>query len=554
MSATLASLRIRNLALVEELLWEPGPGFTALTGETGAGKSVIIGALNLLLGERADKSVIRTGEAACSVEAEFAGAEGVHHILDAAGAEPCEDGRLIVKRVIQSGGTGRQFVNGSPCTLALLRSLGGALVDLHGPHDHQSLFSRDQQTLLLDAYAGAGSERTAFESARSAHAALVRERDECARGESEALREIDLLTHQTAEIEAARLVPGEEADLLARHRAAANAARIGELCAGLGERLSGDGPALAGSVAEVVRACRELARLDPRASAVEAAAEALGNLIGELENEISRFADLAETDPAALAALEERIDTIMTLKRKYGPSFEDVIAYGKSAAARLEALRARAGRAGSLETEVAAAAARCEEAARALSARRRKAARALESAVVANLRDLGFLQAAFAITLERLDPPGPLGAELAEFVFAPNPGEESRPLRSVASSGEISRVMLALKGALAAQDEVPLLVFDEIDANVGGEVAVRVAGRMRELARGRQVLCITHLPQVAAAADHHFVVAKDVSGGRTRTRLTPCAGDDRVAELARMLGGKSQSAIAHAKALLKRDG
>ncbi|MEI6339558.1 MAG: AAA family ATPase, partial [Verrucomicrobiota bacterium] len=255
MSATLASLRIRNLALVEDITWEPLPGFTAITGETGAGKSVIIGALTLLLGERADKTLIRSGAEACAVEAIFENAaeKNLAALLEEHGSEPCEDGRLLVKRTLPAEGSGRQFVNGSPCTLALLRALGDLLVDLHGPHDHQSLFSREQQTRLLDRFAGTDASRTDFAAARLLLLHLQQEKNAILTGEQAAARELDLLTHQLGEIDAAALQPGEEEILLARQRTAANSRRIGELCAQLTAGVSADESSLTARLGDLTR-------------------------------------------------------------------------------------------------------------------------------------------------------------------------------------------------------------------------------------------------------------------------------------------------------------
>jgi DNA repair protein RecN (Recombination protein N) len=548
----LASLRIRNLALVEELLWEPGAGFTVISGETGAGKSVLIGALMMLLGERADKSLIRSGEDSCTVEAVF---EGVHEariasLLEEGGAEPCEDGRLLLKRSVAVAGAGRQFVNGSPCTLGLLRALGDLLVDLHGPHDHQSLFSRDQQTRLLDAFAGNEKIFRDFSEARGRALALRRESEALSGDGGAVLREIDLLEHQVSEIEEAGLSEGEEEALLARHQAAANAARITTLCGQLASRLSAEGSGVVDGIAEAVRTTREIARLDSNAEPLAGAAETAATALAELTSTLDAYASDFDADPATLASTETRLDLIGTLKRKYGQSISEVLAFGESAATRLRELRARAARASGLDKELAAA----EEAMRAASLRlastRQKSAGNLEKAVSVALADLGFAKCGFSVLLEPQAGPGPLGGELAEFLFAPNPGEEARPLRAIASSGEISRVMLALKGTLSALDQVPVLVFDEIDANVGGEIAARVGRRMRKLAEGRQVFCITHLPQVAALASEHFVVSKDTSGDRTRTALSRTEGNDRIEEIARMLGGKSGAARAHAKELL----
>ncbi len=552
MSATLTSLRIRNLALVEEIHWEPHSGFTAITGETGAGKSVIIGALSLLLGERADRSLIRTGQQTSTVEAVFDGVEDqrLTQLLEEAGVEPCEDGRLLLKRSLSTEGAGRQFINGSACTLTLLRSLGDLLVDLHGPHDHQSLFGREHQTRLLDSYAGLDGLREDYSQARKELLALEKEHREIHENEQSALREMDLLTHQCTEIDAASLQAGEEEGLVSRHRAAANSAKILQICGSLSARISGEENSLMEGITEAVRATRDLAKLDPGTENLAALSETAFEALRELDLMVQDYVSSFDADPAALEAVENRLDLLQSLKRKYGASVEEVIAFGEQASKRLLELQGRTARAGELDADIQAAQTRLKSLASKLTSQRTAAAQTLEKKVSSGLKDLGFEKCGFQISLEPLSEPGVHGNELAEFVFSPNPGEAARPLRAIASSGEISRVMLALKGALAEQDDVPLLVFDEIDANVGGEIATRVAARMRELAESRQVFCITHLPQVAATAHHHFVVSKEVRDGRTRTLLHSISDENRVQEIARMLGGQSAPAIAHAKDLL----
>jgi len=552
MSATLASLRIRNLALVEDVLWEPRPGFTAITGETGAGKSVILGALTLLLGERADKSLIRTGADTCSVEAVFENASDpvLSALLEEHGAEPCEDARLLVKRTLPAEGAGRQFVNGSACTLALLRALGEKLVDLHGPHDHQSLFSREHQTRLLDQFAGSEDLRAEFSEARRSLLRLQEEKNAILSGEQALARELDLLTHQTTEIESAGIQPGEEDALIARQRAASNSQRIGELCAQLAAGVSEDESSLTSRLGDLSRLTRELARLDPAAESISAACEAAFAAADDLGRAVSHYSSALDSGPANLSEIEARLDVLQTLKRKYGPTVDAVLAFYAEAAEKLASLRARTERRDSLDADIAAAEKSVSARGKKLTTARAAAAKKLSEKVRDGLKDLGFAKSEFFVTLEAHDVPAAHGFETAEFQFSPNPGETARPLRAIASSGEISRVMLALKGALADQDDVPVLIFDEIDANVGGEIAAKVGQKMRELGRSRQVLCITHLPQVAAFAAGQFVVSKEVKDNRTRTQLNESLGQSREEEIARMLGGKSDSALAHARALL----
>ena len=554
MSATLASLRIRNLALVEDLLWEPPSGFVAITGETGAGKSIILGAVKLLLGERAEKSLVRSGAYACAVEGLFQipADAPVHRILEDGGAEPCEDGVLLIKRTVATGGAGRQFVNGSPCTLALLRQLGDLLVDLHGPHDHQSLFSRDQQMFVLDSFAGAGGLRSDYVACRREWMHLAAEKKRLTENAEALARELDLLSHQVTEIEDAALQAGEEEKLVARQRTGANAHRLCALCTELAGLLSEAEDSITSRWGDVSRHLRELQRLDAQTEPLNSAATGIFESLRDLAGDVDRYSASLDADPESLQSIEERLDAIQNLKRKYGPTVEAVIAFGVDAAAKLSELKNREERGLGLDDEISRARKSLDAAAEKLGEARRKAAPKLGGLVKTHLADLGFAKAGFSIVFEKLEDCSPLGAEQVDFLFAPNPGEAERPLRSIASSGEISRVMLALKTSLAAQDGVPVLIFDEIDANVGGEIGSKVGAKMRELSASHQVFCITHLPQVAAAADSQFLVSKDTTGERTRTTLIPAAGADRIGEIARMLGGQAESARKHAKALLSK--
>jgi len=550
MSATLTSLRIRNLALVEDLLWEPGGGFIAVTGETGAGKSIILGAVKLILGERADKSLIRTGAESCTVEGVFSlgPSSPLHALLEECGVEPCEDGRLIIRRTISANGTGKQFANGSPCTLALLRQAGDLLLDLHGPHDHQSLFSRDQQLALLDSFGGADAQK--FAAARRDWMRLADEKQRLAEDASAAAREMDLLTHQTNEIGQAALQPGEEEPLLDRQRAAANSHRLTTLCNELAALLGEADDSLSARLADATRLAKELHRLDPQAAGLEQSVNGIFEGLQDLSRDADRYAGSLESDPSRLAEIEARLDVIQSLKRKYGSSLDEVATFGRKAADRLAELRGREERGAGLDGEIALATTAMKSAGSALTKARRAAAPKLQALVKRHLADLGFAKSGFSISLETLDDPSPHGCESAEFLFSPNPGEPERPLRAIASSGEISRVMLAIKTALVGQDSVPVLIFDEIDANVGGEIGAKVGAKMKELSSSHQVFCITHLPQVAALAGSHFIVDKDTSGKRTTTALIEAAGPAREKEIARMLGGKADSALAHARALL----
>jgi len=544
-------LRIKNLALVEDLEWNLEPGFTAITGETGAGKSIIIGALNLLLGERADKSLIRTGAEACTVEAIFASKNfsALNRRLDESGVEP-SDNELLVKRSFSLGGSNRQFVNGSPATLTLLKMIGDELVDLHGPHDHQSLLSPDRQLALLDGFAHAEKALLEYEESFRHLQKLIAEEESLRTAESAREQELDLLRHQFSEITTANLQASEEEEIYSRYRLATNSQRLIELASANTGQLSESDDAVLNRLAETQRLLRELEKIDPSmAETSQAHATAVVELT-EIARALSRYAEQLDLDPAQLAQLEQRVTLLETLKRKYGGSLAEVIAFGERAKERMQKIEGREAELERLAGEIKAARSVLTRAGAALRKARTAAAPKLAGSVRQNLADLGFRQSEFEARILPNDEPKLNGTESVELLFSPNPGEPLKPLRLIASSGEISRLMLAIKSSLAMQDAIPLLIFDEIDANVGGEIANAVGAKMRALADRHQVLCITHLPQVAAAATTHFVVTKEVVHGRTFSGLQEVKGKARQEEIARMLGGKSESALKHAASLL----
>ena len=552
MPAVLNLLRIKNLALVEELEWQIAPGFTAITGETGAGKSIIIGALQLLLGERADKSLIRTGADTCTAEAVFTGADLQKlnpHLIEA-GVESCGDD-LIIKRTLSASGANRQFINGSPTTLSILKNVGDALVDLHGPHDHQSLLSPDRQLDLLDSFARAEEQLAEFQKHFRELQTLTAEHAALNTAETAREQELDLLRHQTTEINSANLVAGEEDEIEKRYKLSSSSKRLVELASAVANKLSEVDDSVLSQLAETQRLLRELEKIDISAEQLASEHAAAVVQLSEIARSLSDYAEKLDLDPEQLAALEQRVSLFETLKRKYGGSIAEVISFGERAAERLRKIEGRDAELDRLDKEIEAARAEVERIGQALHKLRSKAAPKLSENICANLRDLGFRQSEFDAKVTALEEARATGFDAVELLFSPNPGEPLKPLRTIASSGEISRLMLAIKSSLAAQDAIPLLVFDEIDANVGGEIANAVGDKMRTLAREHQVLCITHLPQVAAAAGTHFVVTKEVTGGRTFSRLEEVKGKARQEEIARMLGGKSDSALKHAASLLK---
>jgi DNA repair protein RecN (Recombination protein N) len=552
MAIELSLLRIRNLALVEHLEWQLKPGFTAVTGETGAGKSMIVGALQLLLGERADKSLIRTGAELCTVEAVFSGPEVAQFNpqLVESGVDESGD-ELIIKRTI--GSTNRQFINGSPTTLSVLKQLGDGLVDLHGPHDHQSLLSSEKQLQLLDSYAKADDALHDYRQSFGRLQSLLREHAALDTAETEREQELHLLQHQIGEIEAAKLEPAEEEEIESRYKLASNSKRLIELASNIAQRLAEADDSILSQLGETQRLLRELERIDPGVGTWAKAHETAVVDLGEVARSLSAYAERLDLDPAQLAALEQRVSLFETLKRKYGGTIPEVIAFGQRAAERLRKIEGRDAELERLNIEIAEsrkAVARTGEALRKL---RTQTAPKLSESVRRNLRDLGFKQSQFEAHLTSHPEPRATGFDEVELVFSANPGEPPKPLRTIASSGEISRLMLALKSAFAAQDSIPLLVFDEIDVNVGGEIALAVGAKMRALAAAHQVICITHLPPVAASASSQFVVAKEVAQGRTYSQLREVTGKARQEEIARMLGGKSESALKLAATLLKGD-
>ncbi|HEY3660254.1 MAG TPA: DNA repair protein RecN [Candidatus Udaeobacter sp.] len=554
MASTLNLLRIRNLALVEELEWQIGPGFVAVTGETGAGKSIIIGALQLLLGERADKSLIRTGADLCTVEAVFSGAElqKLNSNLTEAGIEMCEDD-LILKRTLSSSGTNRQFINGSPTTLSVLKNLGDELVDLHGPHDHQSLLSPERQLSLLDSFARAEQQLEEYRMRYRQLQTLLAEHSALNTAETAREQELDLLRHQITEIESANLVASEEEEEIEkRYKLGSNSKRLIELAGGISNRLSEADDSILSQLAETQRLLRELEKIDNSIAQFSSAHAAAVVELSEIARTLSAYAEKLDLDPQQLVALEQRVSLFETLKRKYGGSIADVLAFGERATERMRKIEGRDAELERLAKDIENVRARMNRAGEALRKSRLKLAPKLSENIRRNLRDLGFRQSEFEVKLTLLDTPRPNGFDSVELLFSPNPGEPLKPLRAIASSGEISRLMLAIKSALAAHDSIPLLVFDEIDTNVGGEIAHAVGAKMQTLGRERQVICITHLPQVAATASSHFVVTKNVTSGRTFSNLHEVTGKTRQEEIARMLGGKSDSALKLAASLLKR--
>jgi DNA repair protein RecN (Recombination protein N) len=558
----LTTLRIRNLALVADLTLELQPGCNVITGETGAGKSILIGALNLVLGERADRTLIRSGSDSCSVEAVFDVAKlkaPLNEFLEENGLEPCEEHQLVLKRVFTSAGANRQFVNGSPTTLAALSTIGEWLVDIHGPHEHQSLLNSLKQLNILDAFGGLQKEREDFGDLVRRRSALETEKASLIVDEKTYAQQLDLLRFQVNEIGSARLQPGEDEQVQREHQRASNAAKLLQLSQAALDLLSENENALLTQAGVIGRTLQELQRIDPSASEILSQHGQAVNSMRELQSSLSHYVDKVDVNPERLQELEERLNLLHSLKRKYGSTLAEVIAFGDEAKQKLQSLEQRDEELARLNAALAKLDKELLRAGQDLSAKRRKLVPQLSKAVSRQLSDLGFKQSKFDVGIATLSSQeitqhatrNTTGLDTIEFQFAPNPGEPAKPLRAIASSGELARVMLALKTVLAAEDEIPVLVFDEVDANVGGETANAVGEKMRQIADKRQVLCITHLPQVAAAGTAHYVVSKQVKEGRTISEISLLNKKDRVTELTRMLGGQTDAARKHAEALLK---
>jgi len=547
----LRRIRIKNLAVVEELEWELGRGFNALTGETGAGKSILVDAFLLLLGERADRGLLRTGAEICLVEGELGGAGAFRPWLEEKGIETDPEGTLVIKRQIGATGSGRQFLNGSAVTLAVLKELGDRLVDLHGPHDHQTLLSPATQRKALDRHAGLEKEvedvRACWGKKTDAIRRVVEFRQRMA-GTDGSTKE--LIDHQVQELESAQLKPGEDVELERDHAAAGHGRRIIELAAEVSGALENAEENALGILGKVQKAQVDWERLDGAAGELRERNEQAVEVLRELAREAERRAEQVGLDAERMAEMEARLNVVLGLRKKYGGSVEAALTKLEDLKKRQEELANAEGSEKKLHREMEQAEKEHRQACLVLGKARAKAAPLFAREVTEQLRGLGFRQSRLEVLLQELENPGAEGGETIELMFAPNPGEPPRPLRAIASSGELARVMLGIKTVLAERDEVPILIFDEVDANVGGETALAVAARLRGLGQTHQVLCLTHLPAVAAVADAHFCVTKTVEKGRTFARLERVEGEEREKELSRMLGGDGKAARAMARELI----
>ncbi len=550
----LVELRIRDYAVVEDLTLELGPGLNTLTGETGAGKSIIVGALSLLLGERASVDVVRAGAKRATVEAVFdvEHVPAVHRLLEAHGFR-LEDGLLILRREVAAAGRNRAWVGGSPATAGVVGELGTALVDLHGQHEHQTLLRQRDQRGILDAY---GRSQNMADDVADRYAQLqklrasLEEREERRR---EVASRADFLRFQLAEIDEAQLSPGEDDSLEAEGGRHEHSEELARGAAGVHALLyDGDG-AIADLLSDARQALGRLVDFDPELrDDLERLTEAF-HIINDVGRRVGDYASAVDHDPDRLEEIRTRLDKIFRLKRKYGPELADVLATAQRMRTELADLDDADHDLGRIRAEIDTQRSELVESAAGLSEARAAAAARLGSAVGTVLPELGLSGATFEVRLTTHETIAAGGAESVEFLVAPNRGFDPMPLSRIASGGELSRIMLALKSILASVDQVPVLVFDEIDAGVGGVVATAVAEKLAEVAGRHQVFVVTHLAQVASRAASHLLVEKGSERGVTTVSVRTLEGEARVEEVARMLGGDPESATSreHARELLE---
>jgi DNA repair protein RecN (Recombination protein N) len=555
----LVELAVENYAVIEKVRVRFHPGLNLLTGETGSGKSIVVDALGLLLGGRASPEMVRTGAARARVSGIFEVAESpaLAKLLEDAGIE-IEDHELLVEREIQAGKS-RAFVCNRPATAALLKDLAVHLADIHGQHDQQQLFSAAVQCDMLDAFAGAGDLASQVAETYQARKRAALEYDELDRGAQEKLRLADLWTFQRKEIEAAAPKAGEDADLENERRVLRNVVRLQELAGGAYATLYEDPDSASAQLGSIAKRLEELARID------ESAREMLGQLqpatisLQETAHSLRHYLGKLEADPGRLDQVEDRLAALEKLKRKYGPSIEQTLQFLEEVRANLAALETADDRRNTLQKAVAGLAQTYETTARKLSARRKDAANDLSKRVEQELAALAMEKTRVVIrVVTNMDPAewSERGVDTVAFLIAPNLGEELKPLDKIASGGELSRVALALKTCItpAKKNTAPrTLVFDEVDAGVGGSAAEAVGRRLKKLSGANQVICVTHLPQIAGFADHHYFVEKHSEHGRTVASIEELASDARTREIGRMLSGEriTQEALRHAEQLLK---
>jgi len=556
----LVELHVTNFALIDRLDLTFGAGLNILTGETGAGKSIIIDALGLALGGRAGADLVRTGAAKATVEAVFDLAHApdeVRRRLADAGldGEDEEDTLLVTRELARAGGKSQCRINGRLMPVAILKEIAEGLVDVHGQHEHQSLLAADRHVDILDNWGGkdALTLRQSVAALFTEANALKREREQLRTDARERARMLDLYRFQQEELEGAKLRPGEEEELAADRSRLANSEKLSAAAGDAYATLSGAerGAGALDALNAALAAVEHAAALDENLSPL---AETLGSAVSYAEDAaraLRVYQESVEFNPERLEEIESRLDLIRTLKRKYGETLEEIIAYGEELTAKLDALENSEAR----EEELTAAIAKSEEKLNAAAARltkaRRKASENFAAGIARELADLGMAATQFEVSIEP-QPTTSKGADRVEFLLSPNPGEPLRPLAKIASGGEMSRIMLAMKSVLARTGAIPTMIFDEIDVGVGGRTAQTIGDKLEVLAQGAQIMCITHLPQIASRAGTHFFIEKQVHEGRTTVSVAPLDSEGRIEEIARMLGGsrRSEAVVQHAREML----
>jgi DNA repair protein RecN (Recombination protein N) len=550
----LTELRIKNFAIIESLTLPLARGFNVLSGETGAGKSIIVGALGLLLGERASADLIRTGADKATVEGVFDITErsDVAELLDQRGID-ADELLVVLKREVAAAGRARAWINGTPVSASMLAEIGRHLVNLHGQHEAQSLLDPDSQRAILDAFAGATALADEVAEAHVSWGAVRREIADLERRRAEAERRADYLRHLATEIDDARVKePDEDARLEDEARRLEHAEELRSIAGGLVEALEVDDEGILHKLGGVERQLAALQRIDPTLQRLQELYDTSFYNLEALARELDDYARVVELDPERLEEVRRRRDLLFRITRKYGPSLADVIEAGRRARSELDLVDSAGLDLRHLQTREGEARGRLEALAAQLTACRADAATRLSAAVDEKLPALGMPDGRFTVRFVTMPEITAAGSEAVEFCVALNVGHEARLLARVASGGELSRVTLALKTILARLDRVPTLVFDEVDAGIGGRVGLQVGETLRRVAAHHQVFAITHLPQIAARAHHHIVVSKGARGGVTTADVGVAAGDERIAEIARMLGGdpESDTSRAHARELL----
>jgi DNA repair protein RecN (Recombination protein N) len=542
----LRDITVRNFAIIDELKVGFTPGLNILSGETGAGKSIIIGALGIALGGRAYTEMVKTGAGEAVVEAFFDVRE--NPVLDSLGI-PSTDG-VLIRRTVSAAGRSRAYVNDTMVTVQSLNDLGRTLVDVHGQHEHQSLLSSESQMAILDTFGGLGPQVVEFSALYGEVTALKKKIADMRIGARERAQRIDLLKFQVEEIETASLETGEEIKLEEERGILSNLVRLTELVEVSYDAVYGGEGSGLDKLNRTTDSLREMAEIDGGVSEVLELLEQAVPLVEDASHMLRGFKDRYDLDPARLEAVDDRLELIRALKKKYGDSVEDILLFHDEAQAELDNISAADETAEELEKELAGLEASLSSTAGKLTSGRKKAAKSIESSVKSVLKGLALEKADFEVVVRETGISS-TGADVIEFLFSANPGEAAKPLSKVASGGELSRIMLAIKSTLREADAVPVLIFDEVDAGIGGKTAVNVATKLRELAKGRQVLCITHLAQIASLADVHFHITKGEKQGRVYVTVDELKGTGREEEIARMLSGSvTDTSLEHAREIL----